>query len=215
MAISQGTVIRGQQAGFGNQQSVNMHLNTLGELVVMDWLQKAVMDGSAYQIRAGTITTPITGDVLITDTAAEMSADCANGTTIIPVRFSIAFETIGGTLPEVAVKSVATVSSSGTAFTPLPIRTDSPAAVSSARVQGAGAVTVTAELGTTTLRHLQAVLAAVAAAGAAAVINQTLVPAPVLVGPRSVYAQVGSVTTGSTYFADLDYVEYSTSLVER
>ena len=213
LGVGTGIVFRGQQGGFANQQSpAGPMLNTLGEQIIMDWLQKAALDGMVYQVRAGTITAPLTGDVLITDTAAEMAADCAAGTTIIPVRFNAILEGLGGTLPEMTCKSVATVSSSGSAFTPLPLRTDGPAAVSTARVAAAGAVTVTAELATTTMRHFQAFSDSITAQPW---VGHTFVPAPVLVGARSFYVQVGSVGTGSTYFADFDYVEISSSLVER
>jgi len=209
-----GTVYRGQQAGFQNQGGVQPMLNTLGEQVVMDWLTKAVLDGMVYQVRAGTITAPLTGDVAITDTAAEMAADAASGTTIIPIRFGLSIESLnGGTLPEFALKSVATVSSAGTAFIPLPLRSDGPAAVSTARVQAAGSVTVTAELATTTLRHGAGVIATVGTGLAG--FQQNLMPAPVLVGPRCFYVQVAGATAGPLYFADFDYVEASTTLVER
>ena len=208
-----GTVYRGQQGGFGNQSPVAPMLNTLGEQVVIDWLAKAVFDGSVYQVRAGTITTPLTGDVEITDTAAEMAADAAVNTTIIPVRLMFDVEALGGTLPSITSKSVATASTSGTAFVPLNMRSNGSAAVSTARVQAAGAVTVTAELATTTLRHTQFTGSGIV--DAAIHRAELLVPAPVLYGPRCFYVQVGSVTTGSTYFISFEYVEYSSDLVER
>lgn len=212
MADLVGVIMRGQQGGGGNQQQAAVHLNTLAQQVVMDWMQKAVLDGSAYQVRAGTITAPLTGDVAITDTAAEMAADAASGTTIMPIGLRADIEALGGTLPQVTAKSVATVSSSGTAFTPLPLRSDGPASTSTARVQAAGSVTVTAELATTTLRHFTAT---VAVAGVAAGMAHVFLPAPVLVGARCFYVQIGSVTTGSNYFAEFDYVEYDSTLVER
>ena len=213
MSDLMGVVYRGQQAGYSNQQPVSAMLNTLGEQVVMDWLQKAVLDGSVYQVRAGTITTPLTGDVEITDTAAEMSADAATGTTLLPVRLMFDVEALGGTLPHITSKSVATVSSAGTAFVPLNMRSNGSAAVSTARVQAAGAVTVTAELATTTLRPTGFTGSGI---GDAAIHRaENLIPAPVLVGPRSFYVQVGSVTTGSTYFISFEYVEYDSALVER
>lgn len=211
--VIMGLTYRAQQAGWGNDSPHIPMLNSLGEQVVMDWLQKAVLDGSVYQVRAGTITTPLTGDVDITDTAAEMSADAATGTTIIPVRFNYDIESLGGTLPNVALKSVAAVSTAGTAFAPLPMRSDGGAAVSTARVQAAGAVTVAAELATTTLRHFSGTASAITDTDAGGVVN--LLPAPVLVGPRCFYVQVGTVTTGSVYFASFEYVEYASDLVER
>lgn len=210
-----GIVFRGQQAGFGNQSVPGgFMLNTLGEQIVMDWFQKAVMDGSCFHVRAGTLTTPLVGDVVITDTAAEMAIDAASGTTIIPIRVVVAQRLGTGTLFEHALKSVATVSSSGTAFVPLNNRSDGSAAVSTARVQAAGAVTVTAELATTTLRHwAYSQPIAQGAFNGPSDLPALLVPAPVLVGPRCCYLQVAATTTGPSYYASVDYIEYATTLV--
>lgn len=216
--VAKGVVSRGQQTGYSNQSTVNIQVNTLGQQIVMDWIQKAVMDGMMFQVRAGTESAPLTGDVALTDTAAEMSADVSSGTTLIPVKVNIAINLGTGTLHEYAAKSVATVSSSGTAFVPLPVRSDGPASVSSARVQAAGAVTVTAEVVTTTLVHWHGAnpLAVVTAGGGFQGVHLVqLIPAPVLVGARSFYIQIAATGTGPSYFANFDYVEVSTSLVER
>ena len=213
MSDLMGVVYRGQQAGYSNQQPVAVQLNTLGQQVIMDWLQKAVLDGSVYQVRLGTITTHLTGDVDITDTAAETSADGATGTTILPVRLNFDVEALGGTLPNITAKSVATVSSAGTAFVPLPMRSGGSAAVSTARVSAAGGVTVTGELATTTLRHIGMTGSGIGDAAIHRVEN--FLPAPVLVGPRCFYVQVGTVTTGSNYWMSFEYVEYDSALVER
>lgn len=211
-----GMIYRGQSglSGGGNTfDPRQVMLNTLGEQIVMDWLQKAVMDGSVFQVRAGTITTPITGQVDVTDAASEMSADAASGTTIMPVRINVDIEALGGTLPNITAKSVATVSSAGTAFVPLALRSDGPAAISTARAQTAGNVVVTAELATTTLRHLSLTQSAIGDPAGHQVIQ--LIPAPVLVGARCFYIQVGTVTTGSSYWASFEYVEYDSTLVAR
>ena len=112
-----------------------------------------------------------------------------------------------------AFKSVATVSSSGTAFVPLPMFSGGSAAVSTARVQATGAVTVTAELATTTLRHYsthyqEGATEADAQVGVDA-INWEPKAAPVLVGPRCFYVQVALWT----YMAHFDYIELPTLMV--
>lgn len=203
-------VFRGLGAGFGNNATPPARLTTMADQVVVDFYTAMALDGRCYQVRAGTITAPLTGDVLITDTAAEMSADAASGTTIIPVYINAYLEAAGGTIPEIAVKSVATVSSAGTAFTPLPLKSDGSAAVSTARVQAAGAVTVTAELATTTLRHYGAISTTV---GDILLANHEFRPPPILVGARSFYVQIAATTTGPTYFAHFDYIEVPTLLV--
>ena len=83
------------------------------------------------------------------------------------------------------------------------MKSDSSAAVSTARVAAAGGVTVTAELVTTTLLHYARTLAVAAADRA----EWNPLYSPVLVGARCFYVQVGSVTTGSTYFGTLSYIE--------
>ncbi|MCR4339636.1 MAG: hypothetical protein NUW01_07090 [Gemmatimonadaceae bacterium] len=202
-------VIRGLGAGFGNGASPGARLTTMADQVVTGFYQAMLLDGRGYQVRAGTITTPLTGDVAITDTAAEMCADAATGTTILPFFMQVDIEALGGTLPQVAAKSVATASTSGTAFVPLPLKSDGSAAVTTARVQAAGAVTVTAELATTTPVHY---IRTMAVAGDVQATWEPLA-APVLVGPRCFYVQVGSASTGSTYFGNFNYIEVPTLMV--
>lgn len=191
-------------------------LNGKGDAVVMDWMTHAIMMGCGYQVRAGTITTPLVGDVVITDTAAEMCVDAASGYTIVPMSMNVSVRLGTGTLHEYAVKSVATASSAGTAFTPLPMRTKHPItggtatpAVTTARVQAAGAVTVTAELATTTLRHWSWSNPVAVGAGNDAVIPpwEPLRP-PFLDGAWCLYVQVAATTTGPSYYANLDYLEF-------
>src|SRR3990167_4655233 len=151
MAELLGTVYRGQQAGFGSQQPVSAMLNSLGQQVVMDWLQKAILDGCGFQVRLSTISVVSTGDgTALTDTGAEMAVDAASGTTIIPVYAQVVIETPLDA-GEGAIKSVATASTVGTAFTPLALRPGGPGGVATARVDETGGVTVTVELATTTI----------------------------------------------------------------
>lgn len=179
-----------------------------GSPIMVPWLTALAIEGKLFQVRAATITTPLTGDVEITDTAAEACADAATNTTILPVRLNFTIEALGGTLPQITAKSVGAVSTAGTAFVPLPLKIGGSAATSTARVSAAGGVTVAAELATTTRRHVTETRA-VAADGN--VRGDWSVAPPVLVGPACFYVQVGSVTTGSTYFGEFDYAEFATS----
>jgi hypothetical protein len=206
-------VRRALGAGFGSNSNPKPGMTAMGQLIVVDFYTAAIMDGRGYQVRAGTITTPLTGDVAITDTAAEMCVDAAAGTAIIPVTVQVSLESLnGGTLPEAAAKSVATVSSAGTAFVPLPLKSNGSAAVSSARVQAAGAVTVTAELATTTLRHFAAVLATIGTGGVP--MEWKPIAPPVLVGARCFYVQVAGATAGPLYFAHGDYLEFQDDMID-
>ena len=211
-------VRRGLGAGFGNQATPPMGLTTMGQLVVVNFYQAMILDGRGYQVRAGTVTTPATGDVAITDTDAEMCADAATGTTLMPMYAQITLDAQGGDAFESAGKSVTVVSNSGAAFVPLPLKSDASAAVSTARVEEAGVVQVPAELATNTVRHFEWSQEFVQDAGteSAPATNPYIwapIAAPVLVGPRCFYIQIASATTGPVYFAHFDYLELPTLMV--
>lgn len=182
-----------------------------------DFFLWSVLTGAAYQIRAGTITTPLVGDVVITDTAAELLVNALTNTTIVPVNLNISLRLLTGTLQEYAAKSVAGAGTVGTgaAFTPLPLRSNGSAAVSTAFVGAAGAVTVPAELATTTLRHWSFSNPAAGATGALPTAGYDLqwnprMP-PILVGPRVFYVQIAATGTGPSYYANFDYLEFPTA----
>lgn len=197
--------------GFGEDTFTGGLASRLGAGVICDFYTYLMLAGACYQVRAGTITTPLTGDVDITDTAAELSIDAASGLVLLPLKLVLDIEAIGGTLPHVAAKSVGAVSTVGAAFVPLPLRIGGAAASSTARVAAAGGVTVAAELATTTRRHYEATI--VAAGNKVPVVDTEFRPSPPLSGPASFYVQVGSVTTGSTYFGHLDYAEVAASVL--
>ncbi len=211
-------VFRNLGAGSVNNSSPPAALNTMAQQVVMQWYQFLILDGRGYQVRAGTITTPLIGDVPITDTRGEFCVDAVAGTTIMPVNQIISVRLSTGTLHEYATKSVGTVSSAGTAFVPLPLKTDGSAAVSTARVQ-AHAVTVTAELATTTRRHWSWANPAAGFTGALpGDQHQEWHPAmeagvPVLVGPQCLYTQIAAASTGPSYYANLDFIEVPSLMV--
>lgn len=205
-------IIRTTLAGGGEGNPVTGVASRFGMQVVLDFYTYMALIGAAYQVRAGTVTTPLIGAVAISATAAEMCVDAAaTGNVIIPTYLNIAPRLLTGTLHEYAAKSVATVSSAGTAFVPLPIRSDAAAAVSTARVQAAGSVTVTTELATTTLRHWAFSNPAAGATGALPTAGQAIewsprVP-PILRGPRCFYVQIAATGTGPSYYAHFDFLE--------
>ena len=104
---------------FGEGKYINWKLSKRGEPCVIDWYTEMVLEGRAYQVKAGTITTPLVGDVAITDTAAEMAVDAGQGLAVIPVYANISVRLGTGTLHEYAIKSADTASSAGTVFVPL------------------------------------------------------------------------------------------------
>lgn len=203
------------RAGVANAEA-QLLLDASGAQVVMDFYTKAMLDGRGYQVRAGTITTPLVGDVAITDTAAEFCVDPAAGLTILPVSQYVSIRLGGGTLHEYATKSVAGASSAGTAFVLLPLKPGGAAAGSSARVQAAGAVTVTAELATTTRRHWS--FAQPIAMGAYITDSLWEPRTPPVISSTSataycLYTQIAATTTGPSYYANLDILEFPSALL--
>lgn len=198
----------------GEETWVAWKANKLGYAIVMDFYTQMAMEGRIFQVRAGSISAPLVGDQPLADTAAEIAVDAVLGTTIMPMSLMIGINLGTGTLHEYGAKSVATVSSAGDAFVPLNLRSDGGAAVTTARVDAAGGVTVTAELVTTTLEHWQYSnpLAIVTAGGGTQplLIWEPKAP-PVLVGPRCFYVQITATGTGPSYYAHIDYIELPTA----
>ena len=215
MAEDQVRVNQDSPRAAGEGQWIDAKGTKRGELCVIDFLTEMALEGRAYQVRAGTVTTAITADVALTDTDAEMCADAGDGVTIMPVEAMISIDTHVNDEIEIAGKSVATASTVGTAFKPLPLLIGGPAARATARVDGAGVTQVTAELTTTTVRHFNTVAEFSPTDGGDPhmAINPTLwqprVP-PVLNGIRCFYIQIGSKSTGCTYFAHFDFIELLT-----
>lgn len=182
-----------------------------GDLVVIDWFTEMALEGRVFQVKAGTITTPLVGDAPITDARAEFCADAIAGLTIIPAYLNVAVRLGTGILHEYAAKSVGAVSTAGTAFVPLPLFLGSGTpSLTTARVQ-AHAVTVTAEAVTTARRHWNYANPVVAGAGHEMLTHEwTPAAPPALVGPACFYVQVAASGTGPSYYANFDYVELST-----
>lgn len=216
MATVEGFVPNNLGQGLANNGSPNYGLlDGSGAQVIVDFYLKALLDGKGYQVRAGTITTPLIGDVVVTDTAAEFCIDTgAASLTLIPVEQFISIRLGTGTLHEYATKQVSSASTAGTAFVPLLLKTGGNAASSTARVTAAGGVTVTAELATTTVRHWSysnpvAVGAGDGASGAdlhwqprGCIVRGTAAT------PRCLYTQIAATGTGPSYYANLDYLEF-------
>lgn len=192
--------------GLVSGSSVQDWVQPSGAKVVVDFLTASLLAGRGFQVRLGVLTTPVTGDVEVTTTAAEMSADSTAGHVLIPVRFNFNIEALGGTLPQASVKMTATASTAGTAFTPLPLITGGTAAATTARAAAAGGVTVVDDAATTTRNLYSSTQAAVGNFD----VDIELLGRGVVNGAGNIYVAVGSVTTGSTYFTALDYLEFTT-----
>ncbi len=203
-------------AGYGEGTGAAGIASRLGIEATMDFYTFSMLCGAGYQIRAGTITTPVVGDVVLTDVNAEMCVDAPTSQlTIIPVNLNVSMRLLTGTLHEYAVKSVTGASTVGAAFTPLQLKSGGPGAVATARVANNGGVTVPAELVTNTRRHWSGSNPAAGATGALPTNLFTLdwtprVP-PILTGPWVVYVQIAATGTGPSYYAALEWLEYPTA----
>lgn len=196
---------KAQRGGQNGAQALGV-LDSSGAQVVMDFFTKCMLDDLGHQVRAGTLTTPLVGDVVITDTAAEYCVDPASGKVVIPVFQCISIRLGGGTLHEYATKAVATASTAGTAFVPLPMNPGGARCSSTARVQAAGAVTVTAEVATTTTRYWSFAQPIAMGAYVADCRWEPLRP-PTIAAGICLYTQVAATGTGPSYYANLDFLE--------
>lgn len=179
----------------------------------MDFYTYMALAGKGFQLRMGTITTPLTADVVITDTAAEACIDVPANTLILPVYMNVAQRVATGTLNTIALKSVGTASTSGTAVTPLALKTVGPQLSATptpsgctARVAQTGGVAVVAEVITTTRRHYTWTQPIAAGAYTTSVEWSPRMPPP-LAGIWCLYLQVAATTTAQDYFAQIEWIE--------
>ena len=213
-------VRRGQGTGYGGSSQPGARMTTMGELVAVDFITASLLDGRGYQDRAGTIATGLSAQSAIADATADMCQDAALATTIIPFRFRIAVRGVAtATTLQIALKAVGTVSTSGTAFTPLPLLQGGAASGQIARVQ-ADTVVVAAEVDTTTRRLFefedvttQTPTTIGNAQGLVTVAANAADLAYIGVGPCCVYVQVASTTAQALYFATLDFLQFQTLMV--
>ncbi len=206
-----GQLGKGWALSTGNGVDRPFLIDSSGAQVVMDFYLKSMLDGHAYQTRSGTITTPLVGAVAIGDTAAEYCIDPPAGYTALPVCQIISIRLGTGTLHEYATKSVAGASSAGTAYVPLPLLHTGAAAVTTARVQATGNVTVAAEVATTTRRHWSFSQPIAAGAYVAACYWEPRTPPAIRSSAgalKCLYTQIAATGTGPSYYANLDFVEY-------
>lgn len=182
-----------------------------GEAFVVSFYQRMMLQGRMFQVLNGTISAPEVGDVVITDTAAEMATSARLGTTVIPVSTNVNANLATGTLHEWAGKSVGALHTIGTQFIALNLKLGGNAANSYSTVSSAGGVAVAAELATTTRRHWSYSQPIAAGAYQTTYDWNPRVP-PLLVGPACYYVQIAATTTGPSYFASYDFIELPSNL---
>ena len=199
-----------EAAGEGTR--VGLKASKMGYLIVQDFYTQMAIEGRIYQVRAGTIATPLLADVVVTDADAEFAVDPATGYVILPVFEQFAVETDAATLTNFATKSAAGASSVAAAFVPLPLMTGGAACVSTARVAAAaGGVVVPAELATTTKVHFY--YAAATASLARPLIDWVPRTPPIIGAADVLYTQDAGTGTVQEYYAHLDFIELALTAV--
>lgn len=202
-----------------------------GELCIIDFFTQMVIEENAYQIRLGTTTNPVTSDATdITDADADAAVAALAETTVIPCELWISLDTQATDAIEMAAKSVGvSTMTGGTAFEPLNLCLGGKPAITKGMVGGAGAITVGAELDTTTRQHFHMSveftkdaeteirsspkfpeLGGPSSQGNPIIWHPKLLP--VCKGAACFYVQVAGATA-CTYFAHFDYIELPTTSV--
>ena len=183
-----------------------------GEGCVIDFYTEMALEQRIFQIRAGTVSAPIVGDVAITDQVCEMAVEAPDGLSMMPVFFNWCFNLSAATLFEVALKSRpwTTAITFTTAFTPLNLYIGGRGALTRGYADGAGGVDVGVNE-SLTLDRLHYHWAQPIAAGAYTTTDIWEPIAPPVLNARAIlYAQIGADTTGPSYFAALNYIELPT-----
>ena len=189
-----------------------------GEMCVVDFLLEMAIEGRGYQVRAGNLTTAITGGVTAADTESEMAVNALSNMTVMPVEAMVSIDVAAGDAIEIHGKSVAGATSAGTAFAPLPLLMGGIPSRCTAVTKTAGGCTVPAETVTTTIRHFCTRTEFANTDGTDPhlptnpTIWQPLAP-PVIVGAGVFYVQIGSATTAPNYYAHFDYLEFETTQI--
>jgi hypothetical protein len=196
-------------------------ISARGEQRIIDFISEMLQEARGYQVRLGTVTTPVAMDSVLTDAAAELCYDALAGLTIIPIKLSVAPREIAtGLTVSVALKGVGTISSAGTAFIPLPLLQGGAGASGSARAANNGGVTVTAETTLNTVKIFEFesnfTQAPTTILGAMALLPVALANAKLQYigkGPACIYLQLGAATAFPLTHSHLNVIELlSTSI---
>lgn len=201
---------------------INLKGTKRGETCILDFYIAQVLEENVFQVRAGTISAPLAGDVNLTDAAAGMAAVALSGITIIPCELWVSLDLQLADPLEIAAKSVgASTMTGGDAFVPLNLFIGGKAPIVKAMTKTACGVTVAVEAVTSTRQHFMAVTEFArddgtewgSINGLNPVIWSPRVP-PVCMGDACFYVQVAGGTTGPTYFAHFDFIELPTTSIE-
>ena len=179
---------------------------------VIDFFTAMALEGRIFQVKAGALTTPVVGDVAITDQVAEMAVEAPTGLTIMPCFFNLAIRLGTGTLFEAALKARpwTTAITFTTAFVPLPLYIGGAGSMCRAYVDAAGAVDVGANESLTLDRLLYHWANPIAFGAITSTAKWEPTAPPAMTGRSIVYAQIAGTGTGPSYFAVMNHIELPT-----
>ncbi len=197
-----------------------LRINSRGEARMISFIEEQIQEGNAFQVRAGTIATGLSAQNVIADTSADLCYDASTGNTVIPIQLGLAARDVNTALTfQAALKGVGTVSTSGTAFVPLPLSQGGTGATQIARVAADGVV-VAAEAVTTTVRIFEfengntqtpaTLFMGTQLVGVQAAAAQMQYSCK---GPGTIYLQVASTTAQTLWFGHLNVIELRSSAV--
>lgn len=185
-----------------------------GSISSVDFLQRLIIAGRGYVANMGSVTTPLT----FLATAANRPdawVRVPTGTTIFPLRVTVALESMAGTVTEIDVRmaqnDIGNGSSSAASVGPLNLRTDALVTSNCVARQLATADT-TAETNPVSLwRRTYASAGAAGSEPNGAEVAMEAMGYPMLVGPASLVIFVAATTTQATGFVVIQYVETPSS----
>jgi hypothetical protein len=193
-------------AAAGEGVGGHLRLNRRGELVGLDFITQASMDGRVFVANAGTLSSPATWTATagIDITKPVLNIGVPSGTTIIPVEIVLLYETFGTIALMECMAAIGTGGIvGGTAVTPTNLRSDAPnTSTCSVYKLGTASTGPTVNLGEFWRDGRQKVIT-----------TGTIVAhfTPVCVGPAQLFICQGS--QGGTGFCKFVYIEIPTPSV--
>ena len=201
---------------YGEGSAQSARLNRRGEQIVMPWMTQLALEGRMFSANAGTITTPVTGNLIVVDARPDEAIRVPSGTLIIPCYIGITLEATGAVNPhELLVRATTNDVGNGTstAITAGPLNMHTTSGRASNCV---GRITYTADMTAATgsrelfRKQVNQDLDATSIEPLFEISALTH-PMPVLNGPASLLLYVSAPTTGATFFAYVMWAEFTSS----
>lgn len=187
-----------------------------GSLVTASYIEALAAEGRVYSANMGTVTTPIT--FLITAAnRPDAWIRVPSGTTILPLKISVAIEAMAGTATEIDVRiaqnDIGNGTSSAADVGPRAHRTDAPFGVGNCTARQLATGDTTAETNPLSVYRKEYILANAAGEDAKGIeINREMMGYPVLVGGASWEVFVAATTTQATGFVVMTWAELPSTM---